>query len=145
MVTTEYLGMDFSTYHLVAGIIAHEEIVDAPTSVLLACPEAITPPRIHALHIGVEKTPTVGKAAIEQYRHFLTLLIGKTCVLTVTFGILEVNLLMCHIEVSTHYHWLIKTLETILTVRHIHVHEIELIHLKRDDAPLMIMLVNADA
>ena len=44
---------------------------------------------------------SVDEAAVEQVRHLLTFLIGKSCIEVVGLRILEVYLLMCDIEVAT--------------------------------------------
>ena len=91
-------------------------------------------------------------------------LVGESGVHTVGLGILEVNLLMRHVEVTTYDdrlfgveslyiceevilppHSIFKSLETVLGIRHIYAHKIKVRHLKCDYPSLVIVLFYSDA
>ena len=103
----------------------------------------------------------VGESVVEPCCKLTPFLVGESGVHTVGFGIFQVNLLVCHVEVATHYHRfllvesldiceeivfpshsVVKTLESVLRIRHIHAHEIELLHLQCDDTSLVVVLVD---
>ena len=77
--------------------------------------------------------------------------------------ILDVYLLMSHVQVTTKDDWflgikafqvipevcfplhaIVQALQTVLRIRRITADEVEIVHLKRDDASLMVVLVNTD-
>ena len=104
VVAAHYMGVDLGVDHLVAGIVAHQEVVDAPAGILRACLETVAPPGVDAFHVGVEMAPAVGESCVEQSGHFLALLVGETGVLAVGLGVLEVYLLVGNVKVAAHYH-----------------------------------------
>ena len=55
------LGVDFGIGQALLQAVAHQEVVNTPACILLACLEAVAPPRIDIGHIGVEETPSVSE------------------------------------------------------------------------------------
>ena len=163
MVRTEDLGVDFRVLHPLRQSVGEEEVVDAPPGVLLARMKAVRPPGVGHLR-GVEAAEGVGEAACEQRRHLLALLVGEACVLAVGLGVLEVNFLVGHIEVATDddgllavqpveiglevglpLHAVGEAAQLVLGVGRIDADQEEVGHLQREDAPLVVVLLDAYA
>ena len=83
--------------------VGDEEIVDTPPDVLLSCLEAVGPPR-ERLFFGMQVTERVGKTILEQLAELLSFFIGEARIALVGLGVLQVDLFMCHVHVSTYNH-----------------------------------------
>ena len=98
---------------------------------------------------------------VEQCLEASALLICKPRVLPIGLRILQINLLMCHIHISTHHHGLllvqlhyivhkislpchavVQPFQSFLGIGGIDSHHIKVVHLQRDDPALMVVLVN---
>ena len=146
-----------------AQAFGRDEVVDAPTRVLFARLEAVRPPRVGRV-VGVQRAESVDEAFAEESGHLRTLLVGEARILAVRLRVLQVNLLVRHVQVATYYHRLlcvqtldvlqevvlplhavVETAQSVLRVRRVARHEIEVLHLKRYHSALVVVLVNADA
>ena len=163
MVAAEDVAVDLGIVETLTQTVGDDEVVDAPAHVLLTGLEAIRPPGV--LHLlGVLIPERVRKAAGQQVAELLTLLIRKAGVHVVRLGILEVYLLVGHVQVATEddgfllvealeipaegifpRHTVFQTLQTVLRVRRIAADEEEVGHLKGDNASLVIVQVDTDA
>ena len=100
MVAARNGGVDKGVGHLRHQTIGDDEIVDAPTSILLTSLETVRPPRVlHA--VGIKGTEGIGETAGQEVGEGLALLVGETGIAAVALGILQVNLLVGHIQVAT--------------------------------------------
>jgi len=143
--------------------VADDEIVNAPASVLLSGLEAVAPPRIGHL-LRIFPTESVGEAAAEQKGELLALLVGETRIAAVGLRVLDVYLLVRHVQVAAEddrllrvklleifaevilpRHSVVQTLQAVLRVGRIAAHQEEVSHLQRDDTPLVVVRVYADA
>ena len=125
--------------------------------------EAVAPPAVLHL-VRVQHTEAVGKAGIQQLGHFSAFLIGKACAHAVGLCIFDVDLPVSHIQVTAQDHWLlciqpqqigtesilpchavIQTLQAVLTVGGVAVDQIKLRIFQRQYAPLVVVLLDADA
>ena len=123
-------------------VIAHKEVVDAPTHVSLAGAHAVAPPAVGIRSIGIELTEAVREAGVQKAREALALLVRKTGVLVVGVGVSEVYLLVRDIEVPAAHdrllfgesgqeatvalvpqHALVEASQTVLRVRRVDIHE----------------------
>lgn len=110
----------------------------------------------------MKRTERIDKARTEQLRELLTLLVSEARIHVVRLRILKVNIIVRHIEVAADndrlaavklkdvsaegilpLHAVGKALQSVLRVWHIDGDEIEVGHLKSDDATLMVVLLNA--
>ena len=64
MVGTQYIRMYLGIDQLVIQRSRGYEIVDTPAGILLACLEAIRPPRIDILLLGIEITEGIGETSL---------------------------------------------------------------------------------
>ena len=163
VVGAEDVGMDRGIVEPFAQTIGDDEVIDAPASILLARLEAVRPPRILHL-VGVLEAETVGKSRCEQLAELGAFLVGKASVVAVGLGILDVDLLMSHIEVAAEddgllgvealkvgtegilpRHAVVEALQTVLRVGRIAADQKEIGHLEGDNAPFVIVLVDTDA
>ena len=106
----------------------------------------------------------VGETGAEQRSEFGTFFIGETGVTAVGLRVFQVDFLMSHVEVAAKNHRLfgiellevgskvvfplhaiVESAQFVLRVRHIGGHQIEVGHLKRDYASLVVVKVDADA
>ena len=148
---------------LLAQAVGHHEVVDAPAGVLFAGTETVRPPRVGHL-LGIFVAERVGEAAAEQLGEALALLVGESGVATVGLGVLQVHFLMGHVhvaadddgfllveptqislEVGFPLHAVVQAPQSVLRIGRIDGDEIERGHFERDDAPLVVVLVDADA
>ena len=163
MVAAQDLRMDEGILQTVAKTVGDDKIVYAPACVLLTGLETVGPPGVfHLVRILIAER--VGKSAGEQVAELLTLLVGKSGIMTVCLRILDVYLLVGHIQVATEddgflliktlqigaesilpCHTVVQTFQTVLRVRRIAADKEEIRHLQRDDATLMVVLVDTDA
>ena len=158
------IGQYLRILDLIDDTVGYDEVVDAPSGVVLAGVEAVAPPRIHALGVGVEAAPCVGEARFQNSSHLAAFFIGESGVLAVGLGIFEVDLLMRDVQIAAvddrlllvksldvgeevvlPAHAVVEALEAVLTVRGVDGDEVEVVILERDDPALVIVLVDADA
>ena len=112
----------------------------------------------------MKKAEGVSKTTLQQERHLLALLVGKAWVHPVGLGVLQVYLLMRHIQVATiddglllvqsreiaaqvvfPLHAIVQALEPILRVGRVAAHQEEVVHLQGDESALGVVLLNAHA
>ena len=107
MVGTENLGMDACALQLAGEPCRGEEVIDAPPRVLLACPEAVRPPRVNAFLFGIEIAERIDESRVQQGLELLAFLVGEACVHAVGLRILQVYLLVRHVQVAAYQHGLL--------------------------------------
>lgn len=109
-------------------------------------------------------TERIGKATREQQAHFLAFLVGEAGVFVVRFRVLEVYLLVRHVHIPTYDdgfssvqryqvaaeiilpgHTVVQPFQSVLAVGGIDINNEEVLHLQGDDAPLVVMLLDAYA
>ena len=141
---------------------AHE-VVDAPAGILLTRLETVRPPRIGDL-LGIQGAEGVDESAGQQVAEGLALFVGKAGIHPVALGVLQVYLLVGHIQVATKDDGLLavqslqiaaegvfprqavlQPLQSVLRVGRVAAHQEEVVHLQGDDAPLVVVYVDADA
>ena len=163
MVASHNLGVDGGSADLGEEPLGGDEVVDAPTGILLAGTEAVAPPRVGDV-VGVKGAEGVDESAAEQGGELLALFVGESCIAAVGLGVLQVDFLMCHVHVAAHDdgllcvellqiglevvfppHAVVEPSESVLGVGCIYAYQIELGHLERYDAPFVVVLVDADA
>ena len=163
MVGAEDIGMDSGIDQAFAQTIGNDEIVDAPAGILLAGLKTIRPPGILHL-VGIFKAEGVGEAIGQQLAELGALLVGKARIMAVGLGILDIDLLVGHVQVAAEddgllgiealeigleiilpRHAVVEALETVLRVGRVAAHQEEVVHLKRDHTPLMVVHINTDA
>ena len=102
--------------------------------------------------------PAVHEAGGEEFGHLAALFVGEAGVEMVGVGILEVDLLVGHVHVATHHHALlgseaakipaegvfpthsvVEATKAVLRIRGIDVYQVEIRHLERHDAPLVVV------
>ena len=163
MVAAQDLRMDEGILQTVTKTVGDDEIVYAPAGVLLTGLEAVRPPGVlHFIRILI--TERVGESAGQQMAELLTLLVGKSGIMTVRLRILDVYLLVGHVQVTAKddglllvetlqvgleiilpCHTVVQTFQTVLGVRRIAADKEEIRHLQCDDAAFMVMLVDTYA
>ena len=84
MVGTIHIRINLSINQLIIQGSGSDKIVDTPASVLFPCLEAIRPPGIDIFLIRIKVAESVRKARIQPLGELGTLLVRKTCILTVT-------------------------------------------------------------
>ena len=93
--------VDFGIGQLLCEAFGDNKVVDAPAGVLFSGPEPVGPPGVDAFQIRVEMAEGVYKARFQHMGHFGTLLVGEACIFPVGLGILQINLFVGHIQIST--------------------------------------------
>ena len=102
------------------------------------------------------------KAVVQKLGHLLALLVGKTGIATVGLRILDIYLLMCHVQVAADHHSLlgiqslqelaeiifpghtvIQSFQLGLGVRGVAGYEIEVVILQGDDSSFVVVLLHA--
>ena len=163
MVGAEDVGMDLRIVKTLAQTVGDDKVIDAPAGILLTGLEAVGPPGIFHL-IGIFEAEGVGKAAGQQMAELGALLVGKARIMAVGLGVLDIDLLMGHIQVAAKddgllgiealeigqeivlpRHAIVETLQAILRIGRIAAHQEKAVHLEGDDAPLMVVRIDADA
>ena len=163
MVAAHDFGVDFGVFDVLQEALGGDEVVDAPARVLLAGTEAVAPPRVGDL-IGIEGSEGVDEALAEQGGEFLAFFVGEAGIAAVGLGVLQVYFLMGHVHVAADddrlfgiellqvvleivfpMHAVVEAAEAVLGVGRIDVDEVEVGHLERDDAPFVVVLIDADA
>jgi len=164
MVAAKDVVKDLGRLQARGKTLRHKEVVDTPAHVLLSGMETIAPPTVAVGRVGIEVAERVDESAVEQRGHLCPFLVREARVHAVRFGILQVNLLMGDVHVATHddrlllvelyeivaegvlpSHPIIEALQTILAVRRIDAHQKVVRHLERDDASLVVVLLDAHA
>ncbi len=134
--------------------------------------EAVAPPRVGAFGGGVQRTEGIHEPGIQKLGELGALLVGKAGVATIGARVLQVYLLVRHVEVAAHHHGLRVTRRTIgeharlqvlahraegivpghaviearqlaLRVRRVHIHEPVLVELAQHHAPFGVQLGDA--
>ena len=99
MVGTIDFGVNRSALETRTKTVGNQEIVDAPSSILLSCTEAVGPPAVGHL-IGMKRAEGVDEAIAQQLRHALALLVGESGIAAVSLGVLDIYLLVGHVHVA---------------------------------------------
>ena len=163
MVGAKDIGQDFGVGDALLQAIAHHEVVDAPTRILLAGLKAIRPPRIGDL-LRIFPSEGVGEACCQELRKLRPLLVRESRVHAIGLRVLQVYLLVGHVQVAAQddgfllieaeeilterifpRHAIVEALQTVLRVGRIAAHQEEVLHLERHHPTLMIVVVDADA
>ena len=84
----------------------HDEVVDTPSGVLLACTESVRPPRVGGV-VGMQRTERIDESVGKELCHLLAFLVGESGVLAVGLGILQVYFLVCYVQVTAQNDWLL--------------------------------------
>ena len=154
--------MDSGIVKTLPQSVRDDEVINTPTRILLTRLESVGPPGIlHLLRIF--ETEAVSKASSEQFAELGTFLISKASIMTVGLGILDINLFMSHIQVTTKdngfllietleigtegifpRHAIIETFQAILRIRCVTADEVEIRHFKRDDTAFVVVLIDTD-
>ena len=78
----------------------NDKIVDPPSCVLLTRLEAVGPPGIASFLIRIKIAECIDKSTLKNLCKACSLLVCKAGILTVCLRILEVDLLMCNIQIA---------------------------------------------
>lgn len=100
MVGAQNIGMNLGIRDAVIQILASNKVVNPPTGVAFTGSETVTPPRVNILLFRVKVAEGVGETGVELGREVGALFVGKTSVMVVTGGILQVNDLVGDVEVT---------------------------------------------
>lgn len=79
------------------------KVVQTPTHVLGARIHHVRPEGVGIGLLGIQLTEAISKTCSQELAETLSLFWSEACVLAVAFGVLQVNLLMGHIEVTTEH------------------------------------------
>ena len=74
-------------------------------------------PKCPLLFIRVEMSKSINKALIQKICKWLSLLRSKACNLFLPFSVKDIDIKMCHVQISTEYEWLPFILLEFLEVR----------------------------
>ena len=151
-------------FQLVVETFRGDEVVDAPSGVVLAGFEAVAPPRIDTRYIGIKVAPRVGKAGSQQIGHLLPFLVGEAGVVVVGLGIFQVDFFVGNVQVTAEDDWLfliesgqvgpeivfplhavIEAGQFALAVGGIAGDEVERVEFEGDEPPFMVVFVHAHA
>ena len=110
----------------------------------------------------MERAVGIAEATRKQIAELLALLVGKAGIMTIGLGVLDVDFLVGYIQVATEDdgfllveslqisaevvfppHAIVESLQPVLRVGRIAAHKEERLHFERNDAPLMVVLVDA--
>ena len=83
--------------------VRHQEIVNTPSRIILSCVIHIGPPCIRAGLFRIQLTESISKSRIKQSRKLFPLLWRKSCISDIALRILQIDLLVCNIKVTTYY------------------------------------------
>ena len=164
VVAALHIGQYLSPEDFIPQPVRDDKVVDTPSGVVLPGVEAVGPPGIGPLPVGVEEPEGVGKAGSQQGGHLLPLLVGEAGVAPVGFGVFQVDLLMGYVQVAAVDHRLgfvqrhevvpqvvlpahavVDPLQFVLGVRGVAAHQIEFLIFQRDKPPLVVVLVDIHA
>lgn len=156
------VGMDSGGAELRQQAFGNQKIVDAPAHVLLACAAPVAPPAVGARGVGVEGAEGVDEARVKQACHGLALGIGEAGVVSVTFGIGQVDFAVRHVHISADYHRFVRVQafqeakevalpfhavvqarQLTLAVGHVDVDKVAVVELESSDAALVVVLLEA--
>ena len=141
-----------------------EEVVNAPTCIVLAGMEAIRPPGVSAGLIGMEMSESVSKSGLEQGGHLFTLFIAKSRVVAVRRRVLDVDVLMSHVHISADndgflpiqfqkviaeaalpFHAVTQAAQLVLRIGRIDANKVESGIFKGNHATFVVVLLHAQA
>jgi two-component system response regulator YesN len=119
----------------------------------------VGPPGIGIYGLGIFITEGINKAALQQLCHLIPFIDGKARILGIRFGILEVNFLMCHIQIPAYHHRLlliqikkelseillpfhavIQSCQLSLGIRGVYGNQIEILIFRSNNSALAVML-----
>lgn len=104
MITSKDISVNIGGSDVIFQPLGNNEIVDAPSCVVRACIESIGPPGVGACLIGIEDTEGISEARRKEFAEFSAFLIRESCFADIGFGVLEINLLFCYIQVAAQDH-----------------------------------------
>ena len=156
------VGVYGGFFQPVVEVLRSQEVVDAPSGIVLTGFETVAPPRIDARHIGVEVAPRIGEARRQEVCHLLPFFVGEAGVLMVRLGVLEVDFFMGHVEVAADddrlvpvqfqqvlaevvfpFHAVRQAGQFALGIGCIAGHEVVFREFQGDQAPFVVVLVDA--
>ncbi len=76
-------------------------IIDSPSDIPRACPAKIRPPSVCFRRIWIKVSERVDKSCIDECLKACSFFIRKSSTPTIRFGILKIDISMCHIEIAT--------------------------------------------
>lgn len=80
-----------------------QEVVQAPAHVLAPCVHHVRPEGVGVGLLRIQLTEAIGKASGQELAETFALFRSEARILTVAFGVLQVNLLVGHVEVTTQH------------------------------------------
>ena len=104
MVRSEGVRINGGCGDLLRQTVRDKEIVDPPSCVVLPGVETIAPPAVSPGHIRVPETESVRKTGFQKFSEAVTLLIGETGIAPVAGGILQINLVVGHVQIAADNH-----------------------------------------
>ena len=104
MVAALHIHQNLGLFDLWGQPVRYQEIVNAPACVPLSCAEPHAPPAVHAGGIRVQVAEAIGKASGQQLVQLAALLVLKARSTAVGAGVLQVNILMGHVQISAQDH-----------------------------------------
>lgn len=141
-----------------------DEVVDPPSRVLLPCFEAVGPPGIDVRLVGMEVAEGVYEAASEKLCHLAPLLVGEAGVVVVGLRVLEVDLLVCDIQVAAEDDRLVRVqpqevsaerilplhavgqaCQLVLGIGRVDGYQVKVLIFQCNDAPFLVMLLDPDS
>lgn len=159
MVTAHRLVADLAVAQACHQTRGHQKVIKPPADVLLASAHHVGPEGVGVLLLGVELAEAVAEARLQQLAEALPLIWGEAGVLLVPLGVLQVNLLVRHVEVSAQHHGLlhvelaqviaevlvpgfavVQPHEASARVWYVRRHQVEVGELCGDDAALFVVL-----
>ena len=164
VVAAENLVVYAHRFEAIVQALGGDEIIDAPSCVLLTRFETVAPPRIGPFEVRIEKTERIGESTLEQTGELGTFFVGESRIFAIRLRVLQVDFAVCHVQVAAHYdrflrverqkivtecvvprHSVVQTAQTILRVGHIGRDQVEIFKFQRHNAPFMVVLVDAQA
>lgn len=162
VVTSPHLVTDLTVAQGGQQTAGQHKVVESPAHVFVASVHHIGPEGVGMGLLGVQLAEAVHKSGFQQLGETLALFGGEACVLLVSFGILQIDLLVGDVEVATQHYWLlyvqlaevrpevnvprfavIQAHEASAGIRHVDGHQEEAGKLGCDDATLLVMLLFA--
>lgn len=107
MVATHRLVADLAVAQARHQTRGQNKVIKPPTDVLLASAHHVGPEGVGVLLLRVELAEAVGEARLEQLAEALPLIGSEASVLLVSFGVLQVDLLVRDVEVTAQHHGLL--------------------------------------
>ena len=101
MVRTEDFGVNRCCCDFISDPVGYQKIVDSPSCVVLTGIEAVTPPAVCSGYIGVSEPESIREACFQQLSEAFTLLVRETRIAAVAGGVLQIDLVVRHIQVTT--------------------------------------------